>query len=55
MKHLRKVTLVLDRELFDEVEDIGKRLGFLKQSETYRYIIKKGVEAVKKQLTAEVV
>ena len=52
-KDLRKITILLDREVYDEVEEYRERLGVMKRSEIYRIIITKGLETLKKELTVE--
>ena len=45
----RKVSLLLDQETLDRVEKVKERMGFYKTSEAFRYVIRKGLDAVERE------
>lgn len=45
-KNVKRISVILDVETFDRIEKLREKMGFLKKTEIYRFLIKKGLESV---------
>lgn len=48
-----RVQAVVDESLCERLRHMKEELGFLKDSEIVRFVIKKGIETVERELLAE--